>query len=203
MKSREKQEDIVGKYGEITATKYLDGEDNRQKHCVETHVLAVINTEAHYHDVTSFRFCTNPRRLSLPARRPMGLCPKWGITSKFFRFIHLCARSDVRISEDLIGRGRRQHRSVFHETICNEPSRDETLSTGNFFSRTMPLIKWPTVPSEFQSCQHIIYTGPKIMDLSDSMSSASSSSSPQAQTKIGARRGRPRLTEDAELAKLV
>lgn len=41
---------------------------------------------------------------------------------------------------------------------------------------------------------------PKIMDLSDSISSASSSPLP---IKTGARRGRPRLTEDAELAKQV
>ena len=41
------------------------------------------------------------------------------------------------------------------------------------------------------------------MDLSDSMSSASTLSPSPSQTKGGARRGRPRLTEDAELAKLV
>jgi hypothetical protein len=41
---------------------------------------------------------------------------------------------------------------------------------------------------------------PKIMDLSDSISSSSSSPLP---IKTGARRGRPRLTEDAELAKQV
>jgi hypothetical protein len=40
------------------------------------------------------------------------------------------------------------------------------------------------------------------MDLSDSLSSTSSSSPPPPQTKSVARRGRPRLTEDAELAKL-
>jgi hypothetical protein len=50
-----------------------------------------------------------------------------------------------------------------------------------------------------QSCSD----GPKIMDLSDSLSSTSSSSPPPLQTKSVARRGRPRLTEDAELAKLV
>jgi len=47
-------------------------------------------------------------------------------------------------------------------------------------------------------------SGIKIMDLSDSMSSTSSASpTSSAHTKSGARRGRPRLTEDAELAKLV
>lgn len=44
----------------------------------------------------------------------------------------------------------------------------------------------------------------KVMDLSDSLSSTSSSPQPPpSQTKIGAKRGRPRLTEDAEQAKLV
>ena len=67
----------------------------------------------------------------------------------------------------------------------------------------MSLIKWPNDPSVFQIRQHISYYSPKIMDLSDSMSSASSSSPPPALAKTGAKRGRPRLTEDAELAKLV
>lgn len=67
----------------------------------------------------------------------------------------------------------------------------------------MSLIKWPSNSPEFQIRQHISYSGPKIMDLSDSMSSASSSSSSPTQTKTGAKRGRPRLTEDAESAKLV
>src|SRR5947207_8542541 len=67
----------------------------------------------------------------------------------------------------------------------------------------MSLIKWPIDPIEFQIHQHNSYAGPKIMDLSDSMSSASTLSPSPSQTKNGARRGRPRLTEDAELAKLV
>jgi hypothetical protein len=70
-------------------------------------------------------------------------------------------------------------------------------------TRGMSLIKWPNDPSIFQIRQHTTYSGPKIMDLSDSISSASSSSPPPLQTKNGVRRGRPRLTEDAELAKLV
>ena len=41
------------------------------------------------------------------------------------------------------------------------------------------------------------------MDLSDSTSSADYPTPPPSQTKNGARRGRPRLTEDAELAKMV
>lgn len=41
------------------------------------------------------------------------------------------------------------------------------------------------------------------MDLSDSVSSASSSSPTPTQIKSAAKRGRPRLTEDAESAKLV
>jgi len=42
---------------------------------------------------------------------------------------------------------------------------------------------------------------PKIMEFSDSLSSGSMS--PRPPHKSGARRGRPRLTEDAELAKQV
>jgi len=66
----------------------------------------------------------------------------------------------------------------------------------------MSLIKWPNDPV-FQIHQPITYSARKIMDLSDSASSASSVSPPPSQTKNGVRRGRPRLTEDAELAKLV
>jgi hypothetical protein len=56
-----------------------------------------------------------------------------------------------------------------------------------------------------QQQQHILNHSDKIMDLSDSVSiSSGNSSSPPPQMKhSGARRGRPRLTEDAELAKLV
>lgn len=67
----------------------------------------------------------------------------------------------------------------------------------------MPPINWPNDPSVFQIRQHIAYSVPKIMDLSDSVSSASSSSPTPTQIKSAAKRGRPRLTEDAELAKLV
>lgn len=68
----------------------------------------------------------------------------------------------------------------------------------------MSLIKWPSDPFLI-NIHHTAITscsGPKIMDLSDSVSSTSSSP-PPSQTKNGARRGRPRLTEDTELAKLV
>jgi hypothetical protein len=71
----------------------------------------------------------------------------------------------------------------------------------------MELIKRPKVPlnpfliqsQQIQQAENINLE-PKIMDLSDSISSASSSPLP---TKTGTRRGRPRLTENAELAKQV
>jgi hypothetical protein len=71
----------------------------------------------------------------------------------------------------------------------------------------MELIKRPKVPldpfliqSQQSQQQENINQEPKIMDLSDSISSTSSSPLP---TKSGARRGRPRLTENAEVAKQV
>src|SRR5271170_1484933 len=71
----------------------------------------------------------------------------------------------------------------------------------------MALIKRANDPFTFQIVQQHIpistRNSTKIMDLSDSMSTTSSASPPSSQPKSGARRGRPRLTEDAELAKLV
>jgi hypothetical protein len=68
----------------------------------------------------------------------------------------------------------------------------------------MSLIKWQDDPIIIHHHnQYIPSSGPKMMDLSDSISTTSSSSPPPSQTKTGAKRGRPRLTEDAELAKLV
>jgi len=71
----------------------------------------------------------------------------------------------------------------------------------------MALIKRANDPCTFQIVQQNIpistHNSTKIMDLSDSMSTTSSASPPSSQPKSGARRGRPRLTEDAELAKLV
>jgi hypothetical protein len=60
----------------------------------------------------------------------------------------------------------------------------------------MDLIKWPS-----QQDPPSIQNGPKIMELSDSTSTTSTS--PQPSSSKGTRRGRPRLTEDAELAKQV
>lgn len=67
----------------------------------------------------------------------------------------------------------------------------------------LTLIKWPPMPSE-QSSQ-VERTASNDLDmLSDSGSTLSMSPVPSSQgIKTGAKRGRPRLTEDAELAKQV
>lgn len=64
----------------------------------------------------------------------------------------------------------------------------------------MELIKRGRDPCQIQFHQYP--SEPEIMDLSDSFSSANSSP-PPSQPKTAAKRGRPRLTEDAELAKQV
>jgi hypothetical protein len=63
---------------------------------------------------------------------------------------------------------------------------------------TMEILKWHPEPSQ-QEQEQFNDEDPKIMELDDENSNESQAPQP----KTGARRGRPRLTEDSELAKQV